>query len=216
MSRARHKHQRVSLTRRRSRVIDAVTVSSLLLFVVLGGVAFRHRLHRDELSPSRIAKAEPSSDRDDSEPVPAATAPMIATTTTKRDTPPRRDQAATTRVTGDPSRAQRDEAAREERLLMAKTWKLTPEQYEKFEAAATSPHSERGALFASMAAGAITRDELEQELAKVEARDAEQLREAIGPHYQEYTLMRGHFAEAELDQKPFQPPVYETPSPDPR
>ena len=99
---------------------------------------------------------------------------------------------------------------------MAKTWKLTPDQYEKFEAAATSPHSERGALFESMAAGAITRDEFEQELAKVEARDAVQLREAIGSHYQEYTLMRRHFAEAGLDQKPFEPPVYEPASPDPR
>jgi len=99
---------------------------------------------------------------------------------------------------------------------MAKTWKLTPDQYEKFEAAATSPHSERRGLFQSMATGAITRDEFEQELAKVEARDAEQLREAIGSHYQEYTLMRGHFAEAGLDQTPFQPPVYESPSPEPR
>lgn len=99
---------------------------------------------------------------------------------------------------------------------MAKTWKLTPDQYEKFEAAATSPHSERGALFESIAAGAITHEEFEQELAKVDARDAEQLREAIGSHYQEYTLMRGHFAEAGLDHKPFEPPVYESPSLDPR
>jgi hypothetical protein len=53
---------------------------------------------------------------------------------------------------------------------MARTWKLTPDQYEKFEAAATSPHSERRGLFQSMATGAITRDEFEQELAKLEAR----------------------------------------------
>jgi hypothetical protein len=119
-------------------------------------------------------------------------------------------------VTGGPSRAEREEAAKKERLLMATTWKLTPDQYEKFEAAATSPHSERGALVESMAAGAITQSEFEQELAKVEARDAEQLREAIGSHYQEYTLMRGHFAEAGLDQTPFRPPVFETLSPDPR
>jgi len=121
-----------------------------------------------------------------------------------------------TPVIGGPSRAEREKAAKEERLLMAKTWKLTQEQYEKFEAAATSPHSERGALFDSMAAGAITQSEFEQELAKVEARDAEQLREAIGSHYQEYTLMRGHFAEAGLDQTPFRPPVFDPPSPDPR
>ena len=67
-----------------------------------------------------------------------------------------------------------------------------------------------------MLTGAMPRKEFEQELAEVEARDAEQLREAIGRHYQEYTLMRGHFAEAGLDQKPFEPPVYEPGLPEPR
>jgi hypothetical protein len=97
---------------------------------------------------------------------------------------------------------------------MAKTWGLTPEQYDKFEAAATAPHSERRALYESMRAGAVSREEFGQLLAELDARDAEPLRDALGQHYQEYTLMRGHFAEAELDRKPFEPPVYAPASPE--
>jgi len=51
-----------------------------------------------------------------------------------------------------------------------------------------------------------------KELAAADERDSAELRAILGSHYQEYTLMRGHFAEANLDHEPFVPP---TPGPPP-
>jgi hypothetical protein len=101
-------------------------------------------------------------------------------------------------------------AAREERILMARTWGMSEEQYRKFEAAATSePHLRRKVVYERFFRGDLDRESFDEELEKADARDNEELRELLGQHYFEYTLMRGHFAEAGLDQKPFEPPTYD-------
>ncbi len=97
---------------------------------------------------------------------------------------------------------------------MAKTWNMSDEQYQAFEAAATAvPHWERRAVYERFLRGEIDREQLNKELPEADARDSKQLREALGTHYQEYELMRGHFAEAGLDHKPFEPPTSDPVSP---
>jgi hypothetical protein len=59
------------------------------------------------------------------------------------------------------------------------------------------------------------RESLAKELELADARDSKDLRAALGSHYQEYTLMHGHFAEAALDHKPFEPRVFEPVPPRP-
>ena len=91
---------------------------------------------------------------------------------------------------------------------MAKTWGMIDEQYQAFEAAATAvPHLERKALYERFLRGEIDRGKFSKELPEADARDSKQLREVLGTHYQEYELMRGHFAEAGLDHKAFEPPT---------
>jgi hypothetical protein len=98
--------------------------------------------------------------------------------------------------------------ARQERALMAKTWGLSAEEHRRFEAAATAPTWERRAVYEVYLAGELPSEEFHKELQAADARDSKPLREVLGSHYEEYTLMRGHFAEAGLDHKPFEPPVY--------
>lgn len=106
------------------------------------------------------------------------------------------------------SRAERAEAARQERALMAKTWGMSEDQDQAFEAAATAvPHLERKAVYEQFLRGEIDREKLKKELPAADARDSKELREVLGAHYQEYELMHGHFAEAGLDHKPFEPPT---------
>ena len=90
---------------------------------------------------------------------------------------------------------------------MSKTWKFTEEQHQKFEAAATQPQWDRKAVYDRLLNGDLPRQSFEKELAEADARDSQNLRDVLGSHYQEYVLMHGHFAEAGLDHKPFEPPV---------
>lgn len=99
--------------------------------------------------------------------------------------------------------------AREERALMAKTWGFTEDQLQRFEAAATAPRWERRAVYELYLSGELPIEQFYKELEAADARDSKKLRDILGPHYLEYTLARGHFAEAGLDKKPFEPPVIE-------
>ena len=91
---------------------------------------------------------------------------------------------------------------------MAETWGMSNEQYHAFEAAATAvPHLERKAVYERFFKGEIDREEFNKELPEADAHDNKQLRDVLGTHYHEYQLMRGHFAEAGLDHKPFEPPT---------
>lgn len=109
------------------------------------------------------------------------------------------------------TRSAREEGARQERALMAKTWGMSDEQYQAFEAASTAaPHLERRAAYDRFFRGEIDREKFDKELREADTLDTKPLREVLGTHYQEYELMRGHFAEAGLDHKPFEPPI-ETP-----
>jgi hypothetical protein len=117
---------------------------------------------------------------------------------------PRQDQHTTDAGLG---KSAREEVARQERTLMAETWGMSDEQYQKFEAAATAVPLERKGVYERYFRGEIAHENLERELGQADARDSMGLREILGKHYQEYTLMRGHFAEAGLDHKPFEPPV---------
>jgi len=102
-----------------------------------------------------------------------------------------------------------DPAAKRERALMARTWNLTEEQYQRFEVAATTPPWERKAAYEMFLQGGLPEDEFLATLREADSHDSQTLRDVLGKHYDEYTLMRGHFAEAKLDVVPFEPPILE-------
>jgi hypothetical protein len=110
------------------------------------------------------------------------------------------------------SRAEREAAAKEERLLMAQTWSLSDEQLERFERAAKrDDHRARSAVYGQYDRKEIGPEDLDNKLEEADKQDNAQLREALGSHYQEYELMQGHFVEAGLLNRPFEPPVRAVP-----
>ena len=108
------------------------------------------------------------------------------------------------------ARAALDDAAQGERALMAEVWNLDEDQRRKFEEAVSKPNLERVAVYEHLRAGTLSQADFPTALAAADQRDSAELRAVLGSHYQEYTLMRGHFAEAGLDRQPFVPPTAAT------
>jgi hypothetical protein len=84
---------------------------------------------------------------------------------------------------------------------------MTEEQYRRFEAAATALPQQRRAVYERLSRGELIGEAFYKALEEADDRDSKELREILGQHYEEYTLMRGHFAEAGLDHIPFEPPT---------
>jgi hypothetical protein len=100
------------------------------------------------------------------------------------------------------------EAARKERALMAKTWGMSEEQHRRFDAAVTAePHVRRRAVHERFSRGELDQERFQKELEEADAQDSAELRAILGPHYTEYTLTYGHWAESGLDHRPFEPPI---------
>jgi hypothetical protein len=105
-------------------------------------------------------------------------------------------------------RAAREAFLKKERMLMAQTWGFSDEQWEKFEhASVRNGRQERRAVFEQMLRGEFPREELDKRLVEADAKDSQELREVLGSHLQEYEMMQGHFEEAGLLDRPFEPPV---------
>jgi hypothetical protein len=183
-------------------------LTSFVVLLAAAGAIFLGRRHRGE---TEVAARSPAPDD-------VASAPPVRSPAGERRTaspPPIPPPIAPDPYVSegpaadeDPRRAEREEKARQERALMAKTWGLSAEEHRRFEAAATAPTWERRAVYEVHLAGELSAEQFQKELEAADARDSKALREVLGSRYEEYTLMRGHFAEAGLDRKPFEPPVY--------
>jgi hypothetical protein len=198
-----------------SKLRPMISLPALLLLLAAAYLVHHFRGEADAitLSPSNEDSSSSSVNSLSASVVPVRGPRLAMPTMNPSPLPQKQDQHITDAGL---SRSAREEAARKERSLMAKTWGMSDEQYQKFEAAATAVPLERKAVYERHFKGELASENLEKELEQADAHDSKQLREILGQHYQEYTLMRGHFAEAGLDHEPFVPPVLARPLQDPQ
>lgn len=91
---------------------------------------------------------------------------------------------------------------------MAKTWGLSKYQALRFDLASNVALQERLRIVERYNRGEISSDEMFAELPAANQKGDDSLREALGEeHYQVYKAMEGHFVEAGLEHKPFEPAI---------
>jgi hypothetical protein len=197
---------------RRHPSVPRVVSLAALVVVAIGVAYWGHR------SRGQAASLQPSPLRATASPLaaaPAAGKDAVALTTlfqlvrTAQGQQQRDRGGQAGEQAADQKRAVREEAARQERAIMARVWGFSAEQSEKFEAAATAPRAERASVYQELIAGQLTQAEFYKALEAADERDSAQLRTVLGSHYQEYSLMRGHFTAANLEHEPFVPPTIE-------
>jgi hypothetical protein len=116
-------------------------------------------------------------------------------------------------VSTDPKRdkgswAKRQEARAKERAIMAKTWGLSKYQALRFDWASNVALEERMLVVERYNRGEISSEQMFAELPAANKKGDDSLREAIGEErFEEYKAMEGHFAEAGLEHKAFEPAV---------
>lgn len=104
--------------------------------------------------------------------------------------------------------SKRQEARAKERAVMAKTWGLSKYQALRFDLASNVALQERMLVVERHNRGEISSDEMFAELPAANKKGDDSLRDALGEErFLEYKTMEGHFVEAGLDHKAFEPPV---------
>ena len=92
---------------------------------------------------------------------------------------------------------------------MAKAWRLSEEQTQKFEAASNVATELRMSAYDFYQKGELEEDEMFAEIAAANKQGEDSLRQVLGDaRLLEYQLMQGHFVEAGLDHKAFEPPIF--------